>query len=436
MSRIGKNWLQIKILVISLVLASVTLGACGSDATSPATKRANAQPGASSPAAQSATPSAGATTTPDAGEVAQIAWFQMRPELAQYWKLSPDPSDKLKFTVGVKDKAGMEGGEKKVLALFPKKSSAYDTALNTILGIFQTEKIPVSFTAINFNGDTAAGQRALAFAQTEQFDLIFSLGSDATSFVHANFRNGPIPVVTVVSKDPVLLGQMPDYESGSGTNIAYTSVNVPIELQMVYLQELKPGLKNIAVLYEKSNQSAIETQVEPLRKVAQANNIRVLDVVVANDKEARSELQAKVPQAVGEMAQNDPDKTESIFWITGSTSVINEIETINRGADKIPVLSVFPELVQEGDNSAVLSIGVSFETNSYLAAVYGLNILLGKARAGELKVGTITPPDIAINFRKADQIGLKIPFSFFESANTVYDYQGKLVRKAGQTIYR
>ena len=42
--------------------------------------------------------------------------------------------------------------------------------------------------------------------------------------------------------------------------------------------------------------------------------------------------------------------------------------------------------------------------------------------------GGVTPPDVAISFLKAREIGMQIPFSFFEIANFVYDYQGQAVR--------
>jgi putative ABC transport system substrate-binding protein len=43
----------------------------------------------------------------------------------------------------------------------------------------------------------------------------------------------------------------------------------------------------------------------------------------------------------------------------------------------------------------------------------------------------VSPPDVAISFRKAREIGMKIPFSLFESATTIYDNDGKLVRSGG-----
>ena len=43
----------------------------------------------------------------------------------------------------------------------------------------------------------------------------------------------------------------------------------------------------------------------------------------------------------------------------------------------------------------------------------------------------VSPPDVAISFRKAREIGMRIPFSLFESATTIFDNEGKLARSAG-----
>ena len=46
----------------------------------------------------------------------------------------------------------------------------------------------------------------------------------------------------------------------------------------------------------------------------------------------------------------------------------------------------------------------------------------------------MTPPDIALNFKVARELGLKIPFTFLEGASFVYDYNGELVRSFGQNV--
>jgi putative ABC transport system substrate-binding protein len=172
----------------------------------------------------------------------------------------------------------------------------------------------------------------------------------------------------------------------------------------------------------------MQTQAIPMGKLGRKIGMRVLDLVVQNPAQARGELAKLVAEAVKVMRATDPTLANSIFWITGSTAVFREIDTINANADRVAVISAVPEVVQRGDSSAALSIGISFESNAHLAAVYGADVLTGRVAVGDLKVGIVSPPDIAINFRRVRQIGLQMPFSFFEIASYLYDYQGKVIR--------
>jgi putative tryptophan/tyrosine transport system substrate-binding protein len=51
-----------------------------------------------------------------------------------------------------------------------------------------------------------------------------------------------------------------------------------------------------------------------------------------------------------------------------------------------------------------------------------------------VKVGVVSPPDIAISFRKVRDIGMTVPLAFFEAAGTIYDYEGKPVRIDGVSV--
>ena len=306
--------------------------------------------------------------------------------------------------------------------------------MDQILQVFEEKNINADFTLVNFDNDHVRGNTALQMADEDGFDLIFSMGSQSTAWLWENYRGGALPVISVCSKDPVVLGQARDYESGTGTNFAFTSLNMPIEVQMAYVLELKPNLKNLSILVNSQNISAVQTQAKPIADYARKRGIRVLDVEVEDPKHAGEELAYKVRDTVRTMRKNDPALDNSVFWITGSTAVFREIRAINANSDRVPVLSVVPDVVKEGEDSAVLSIGISFQSNAHLAAIYGADVLAGRAKVGDLKVGIVSPPDIAINFLKAREIGLEIPFSFFESASFVYDYDGRIVRNNGKAV--
>lgn len=359
-------------------------------------------------------------------------WFRLVEQMSSRWHIAVGDQDAMR--VDLRQADSQDGPKRKILVIYPRPSSAYDIAISRILDFFVAKGINSEFTALNFQLDDGYGAQALEIAENEGFELVLSMGSESTAWLYQYYRNGELPVVSVCSKDPVALGQMPGYDVGSGSNFAFTSLNMPIEVQLAYMIDFQPNLRNLGILVDSKNASAVRTQAKPMEAAAKARGIRPLYIAVDEPENAAGELAVLLPAAVDRMRETDPGLQDSVFWITGSTAVFREMATINAHADRVPVLSAVPEVVQAGDNSAVLSVGISFESNAYLAAVYALRILNGEVRAGDLKVGIVSPPDIAINFRRAQQIGLDVPFSFFESANYVYDNNGNPVRLGGEPV--
>ena len=357
-------------------------------------------------------------------------WFKYSPDIENSWDVASDATQPMYASLRRKDAAGPL---KRVLVLSPRPSSAYDIAITEILRTFAAKEINSHIEVVNFELNDARGKAALQAAEKDGVDLIYAMGSESAAWLYENSKGGALPVVTVCSKDPVQLGQMKDYDSGSGNNFAFTSLNVPVDVQMSYVRELRPDLKNLAVLVDSKNISAVQTQAEPVAKYLKEKGVQVIWGSVQNPAKAREELTKIIPDAVRAMRQTDPDLSKSLFWVTGSTSVFREIRTINQHADRVPVVSVVPEIVTKGSETAVLAIGVSFESNGRLAAIYGAQILNGSS-AGKLKVGLVSPPDMAISFLKAREIGMRVPFSFFEIASFIYDYNGEPVRSGAQSL--
>lgn len=359
-------------------------------------------------------------------------WFALGERARQHWNVSqPDPADDQRLLI--RQKEAITGSLRRVMVIYPRKSPAYDAAITTILTDFAARRLNVEFLAVNYGTDARRGAALLAEAKRDGYVLLYAMGSETVDWLYQDHRDIEIPVVTVCAKDPVQLGQMPDYEQGSGNSFAFTSLNLLLDVQIEYLRELKPQLKNVAILVDARNVSAMETQARPMAAALARQGIAVLDVAVTDPARAQQQLAELVSHAVARMRQSDPGLDHSVFWITGSTSVFAEIATITAHSDRVPVLSVVPEVVQAGGGSAVLSIGVSFESNAQLAAIYGAEILGGRW-PGEMKVGVVSPPDIAVNFRRAREIGLKIPFAFFEAASFIYDADGRPARMAGQDM--
>jgi putative tryptophan/tyrosine transport system substrate-binding protein len=367
---------------------------------------------------------------PCSAAVAGDMWFSIPAEAAAQWKISSE-GDRLTVR-----RRGAKRMGARIMVLYSRPSLAYETAMGKVLTVFQDKGIEAVFEVINYRDNPEQGKAAIRRALGAPAKLIFAMGSDSTEFLAGNFKGQAIPVVSICAKDPVILGLIKDYDSGSGTNFAFTSLNVPVETQLTYMLQLRPNLKNVGILVDSKNLSAVQTQAKPFAAALRRHSIAAAIIAVNNPADARRELREKIPPAIRAMRRSDPGLANSILLVTGSTSVFTEIDTINAAAGRVPVMSAVPEIVRKGESSAALSIGVSFESNAHLAAIYAADILEGRSRVGRLKVGIVSPPDIAINFHKARHIGMKIPFSLFELASQIFDGDGNPVRVNGVDLKR
>ena len=363
-----------------------------------------------------------------------IDWLEISEDVLQFWVTEIPADSPFQMKVSPKWRRREADIPKRIVGIVPKKSSSYSLAATELLRVFRDYGIYADISITNFGNDNRIGQDILKTAEAQEADLIFSMGSESADLVSRYYTGERIPVVTCTNKDPVMLGQVGDYKNGSGTNIAYTSLNVPLDIQQDYLFRLKPDLVNIGLLYNSNHVQVMATEVVPVQEEFGELGVKVIDVAVSSMETARDELRLGIPAAIAEMKKTDPDLSNSVFWVTSSTAVFSNMDILSNCCQAVPVLSSIPNAVTEGEDSAVLAIGIDRRNNAHLAAIYAARILKGEVLPGELPVGIVTPPDVAINFRVARKIGLKIPLSFFESAAFIYDYEGRLARAFGETV--
>jgi putative ABC transport system substrate-binding protein len=368
------------------------------------------------------------------GREPSIDWLEISGDVSEYWETKISPENPSAMNVFPRWEKRNSDVPKKILFIVPKESSSYSFATTEILQVLYSEGIYAGITIVNFDREIDRGLDILKAAERGQVDLILSMGSESADLVNRYYSGGRIPVVTCTNKDPVMLGQVKDYTNGSGTNIAYTSLNIPLDIQKNYLFRLKPNLINIGLLYDRNHAQVMATEVVPTQKAFKELGINVVDIAVTSEETAREELAETIPKAIAKMRKTDPNLDNSVLWVTSSTAVFSNLSTVNQYCGSLPVLSSIPNAVTEGDDSAVIAIGIDRRNNAHLAAIYCVRILKGEAKPGDLPVGIVTPPDVAINFRLAKKIDLKIPLSFFESAAFIYDYDGRLARAFGQKI--
>jgi len=362
-----------------------------------------------------------------------LDWIDLSDNVLNEWNVSYSDGELLSLEFFPK-KLQPSQINKTIFVILPKKSNSYSLALNKFLETMKRDQIAAHISVFNFQKQTSLGLQILAKAKQADIDLIFSLGSETASLVSNHFKGESIPVITSINKDPVLLGFVDDYTSPSGSNIAYTTLNIPINIQINYLKTLKPNLKAIGLIYNVQHQAVMQTEVRPIKEKFKEIGIEVIDIQVSSRETAKEELQHALPAAMQQLQDSDESLDNSLFWLTSSTAAFAEISTINQYSQNIPVIGSIPNIVKPGDDSAVLGIGIDRRNNALLASMYAVKVLKKEVNVSDLTVGIVSPPDIAINFKIARKIGLKIPFDFFESASFIYNYQGQPARTFGKDL--
>ncbi|PSW05694.1 ABC transporter substrate-binding protein [Photobacterium lipolyticum] len=325
----------------------------------------------------------------------------------------------------------------KILVIVSRQAISYDIALKTLLGIYSRElpqahimvrKLP----AAEDSDDTQQLLIQMLLDAEDKTSLIYTVGSKATVAVRHIYKGGKVPVVSVNAKDPVQLGLI-ESDQGSGDNFAFTSLNLSADVTLTFMKRFKPSLKQIGILYAKNNQSAYTTQYLPLKKVAEKNGVKIVPIIV-DEEDPFLGLDVSMRRAIHELQQDDPTLGNSLLWLTGSSSLLSRMAEINAYSDGLAVISAVPDVVKSGPDSALMSFGVSFVNNAHQAGLYGLQILRGKVKPGELPVGHISPPDIAVSFEQAQRIGQQIPFVLMEMASDVYGTNGSVIRSKGKSM--
>lgn len=323
--------------------------------------------------------------------------------------------------------------EHRVLILCSKKSSSYILAFNKILEVVEERLPKVEFLFFNYNKDSERAAEIVQFGMDEGVDLILSMGSEAMIYCSENLQ-GALPVVTCVNKDPVLLGYVNDYKSGSGTNIAYTSVNVPLNVNVEWIFKVRPQLKALTLLYDPDHSSVVASEVEPLKAYLASHGVSLYDAAVPSGDDIAGRLAQSMGESLEYMNKQDPGLENSLFWLTSSTNIFSQMEVISDHATIVPVVSSVPNTVNGSDDSAMLAIGIDRRNSANLSALYMVEILKGTTLPGDLPVGVVTPPDISLSFKTAKRIGEEIPFDIFENASFLYGYDGSVLRTFGKKV--
>jgi putative ABC transport system substrate-binding protein len=239
-----------------------------------------------------------------------------------------------------------------------------------------------------------------------QVTMIATAGDDVA--LAAKMATKTIPIVFIVSQDPVRLGLVASLARPEGnlTGINFFAGEL-VAKRLELLREFVPGAKRVAVLVNPTNAANAETT---LSEVAAGSRIIGLQIQVL-----KAATRQEIDAAFAMMARERPD---ALFVSSDPFFSSRRVQLVNLTM-RHAIPTAFPNR-ESAEIGGLLSYGTSITGAFRESGVYAARILKG-AKPGDLPVVQATKFELVINAQTADILGLTVPPSLLATADEVIE---------------
>jgi putative ABC transport system substrate-binding protein len=236
--------------------------------------------------------------------------------------------------------------------------------------------------------------------------VIVAIGG-APSTVAAKNATSTIPIVFLMTADPVQLGLVASLNRPGGNITGIAILGVALEAKRVQiLHELVPKAKLIAVLVNPKNPQT-ETQIGELAAASRTAGQEIIQLKASNNLEIDTAFEALADRGAGAVI---------IGQDTFFTSQRDQFAALAKRY-VMPTMSATREQVAAG---LLISYGASLTDGYRQAGVYAGRVLKGEKPAN-LPVVQPTKFEMVINLRTAKALGLTVPPSLLAQADEVIE---------------
>lgn len=216
-----------------------------------------------------------------------------------------------------------------------------------------------------------------------------------------------IPIVFVAIGDPVGAGLVKSFARPGGNATGFSNLSeILTGKQLDLLREIVPRLSRLSVIHSPGDAADL-TQLPAMRRASAMLGLTVRTHGVATA--------ADVDGAFRAMASERPDGLQ--VFLTVATYLHRERIAGLAAAQRIPAIYGYAEHVEAG---GLISYGFSYADNWRRTAAYVDRILKG-AKPGDLPVQQPQTPELAINLKAAQALGLAIPQALLLRATQVIE---------------
>jgi putative ABC transport system substrate-binding protein len=236
--------------------------------------------------------------------------------------------------------------------------------------------------------------------------VIVAIGG-APSTVAAKNATSTIPIVFLMTADPVQLGLVASLNRPGGNITGIAILGVALEAKRLeILHELVPAAKIIGVLVNPTNPQT-ETQIGELATASRTSGQEIIQLKASNNLEIDAAFEALADRGAGAVI---------IGQDTFFTSRRDQFAALAKRYG-MPTMSATREQVAAG---LLISYGASLTDGYRQAGVYAGRVLKGEKPAN-LPVVQPTKFEMVINLRTAKALGLAVPPSLLTQTDEVIE---------------
>jgi putative tryptophan/tyrosine transport system substrate-binding protein len=234
-------------------------------------------------------------------------------------------------------------------------------------------------------------------------DVIFAYGGDVAP--HAKAATKSIPIVAMVSNDPVQSGLVASLSKPGGNVTGLTLIYDDLAGKMLdLLKEAVPEITRIAVLW---NPNHADPEFRETKRVAITKSIDL------------QSLEVRTASDFDEAFSAATDQHAEGLIVVSTRLLLNQRQKILTFAtnSKVPTIGNWGDWARDG---LLLSYGPNTEEAMKRVAVYVDRILKG-ARPADLPIERPTRFELVINLKTAKTIGLTIPPTLLARADAIIE---------------
>lgn len=226
---------------------------------------------------------------------------------------------------------------------------------------------------------------------SEKSDLILAIATPAAQALANETKS--IPILTTAVTD--LVGaKLAKSNKKPGTNVSGTSDMAPIKEQIALLKQLVPNVKIIGFLFNSSEDNS-KLQVDIAEKAAKDLGYTTKSMSVTNTNDVAQNMEVLAAQV------------DAIYIPTDNT-LASAMTTVGKIAKekKLPVITGESNMTMAG---GLATVGIDYYKLGQQTADMAVNVLTKKVKVQNLPVQTQTDPQIVINKKMAETIGIVVP---------------------------